>query len=211
LIAAIAPAIGAGRVSPVAAMSDTAFERTGPMRGRVIGAAACATIGAGTIVAVLLGATGLLLGVGSLCCSPRAAAGTRHGEADREVAGAPVQRLRGVTGAMARGNVQRNPKRTARTAAPVLIGVALVTGASVFAASIKVQLRQTIGSTFVGDYVINTSNGVRSASARASSISLNTIPEVGTATGLGFVADRRRDRRAGRWREPSTRRLPQDC
>ena len=42
---------------------------------------------------------------------------------------------------MARGNVQRNPKRTARTAAPVLIGVALVTGASVFAASIKAQLR----------------------------------------------------------------------
>ena len=55
--------------------------------------------------------------------------------------GAPVQRWRGVTGAMARGNVQRNPKRTARTAAPVLIGVALVTGASVFAASIKVQMR----------------------------------------------------------------------
>ena len=29
LIAAIAPAIGAGRVPPVAAMADTAFERTG--------------------------------------------------------------------------------------------------------------------------------------------------------------------------------------
>ena len=55
--------------------------------------------------------------------------------------GAPVQRLRGVTGTMARGNVQRNPRRTARTAAPVLIGVALVTGASVFAASIKEQIR----------------------------------------------------------------------
>ena len=40
--------------------------------------------------------------------------------------GAPVQLLRGVPGTMARGNVQRNPRRTARTAAPVLIGVALV-------------------------------------------------------------------------------------
>ena len=45
---------------------------------------------------------------------------------------------------MARGNVQRNPRRTARTAAPVLIGVALVTGATVFAASIKAQIRETI-------------------------------------------------------------------
>ena len=58
LIAAIAPAIGAGRVPPVAAMADTAFERTGSVRGRVIGAAACALIGGGTIVAVLLGADG---------------------------------------------------------------------------------------------------------------------------------------------------------
>ena len=38
LIAAIAPAIGAGRVPPVAAMADTAFERTGSVRGRVIAA-----------------------------------------------------------------------------------------------------------------------------------------------------------------------------
>ena len=61
--------------------------------------------------------------------------------------GAPVEAVRGITGAMARGNVQRNPQRTARTAAPVLIGVALVTGATVFAASIKAQLRATIGAT----------------------------------------------------------------
>ena len=69
LIAAIAPAIGAGRVSPVAAMADTAFERTGPMRGRVIGAAACAVLGAGTIVAVLWVPRGSCWASGSPCCS----------------------------------------------------------------------------------------------------------------------------------------------
>ena len=88
---------------------------------------------------------------------------------------------------MARGNVQRNPKRTARTAAPVLIGVALVTGASVFAASIKEQLRETIGSTFVGDYVINSTNGGALSFSQSFIDQLNTLPEVGTATGLGFV------------------------
>ena len=120
--------------------------------------------------------------------------------------GAPVQRWRGVTGVMARGNVQRNPKRTARTAAPVLIGVALVTGASVFAASIKVQLRDTIGSTFVGDYVINTSNGGALSFSQIFIDQLNTLPEVGTATGLGFVpiADANGERAGGATINPQT-------
>ena len=84
----------------------------------------------------------LLGGAASRCCSPAVLLfGPVMAKPIARLLGAPVQRWRGVTGAMARGNVQRNPKRTARTAAPVLIGVALVTGASVFAASIKVQLR----------------------------------------------------------------------
>jgi len=111
-----------------------------------------------------------------------------------------------VTGSMARGNVQRNPKRTARTAAPVLIGVALVTGASVFAASIKVQLRDTIGSTFVGDYVINSSNGGSLSFSQSFIDQLNTLPEVGQATGLGFVplADAEGERAGGATVNPQT-------
>jgi len=103
------------------------------------------------------------------------------------VLGSPVERLRGITGAMSRANVQRNPRRTARTAAPVLIGVALVTGASVFAASIKEQLRDTIGKQFLGEYVINSSNGGALSFSQTFVDTLNTIPEVGAATGLGFA------------------------
>ncbi len=200
LIAAIAPAIGAGRVPPVAAMADSAFERTGSVRGRVIAAIGCAVSGIGTIVAVLIGADGILLGAGIvLLFAAILLLGPVMSRPVARLLGAPVQRWRGVTGTMARGNVQRNPKRTARTAAPVLIGVALVTGASVFAASIKVQLRQTIGSTFVGDYVINSSNGGSLSFSQTFIDELNTLPEVGAATGLGFVpiADAKGER-AGR-------------
>ena len=207
LIAAIAPAIGAGRVSPVAAMVDTAYERTGSVRGRMIGAAACAVVGGGTIVAVLLGADGILLGAGiALLFTAVLLLGPVMARPIARLLGAPVQRWRGVTGAMARGNVQRNPKRTARTAAPVLIGVALVTGASVFAASIKVQLRETIGSTFVGDYVINTSNGGALSFSQTFIDQLNTLPEVGSATGLGFVpiADATGERAGGATINPKT-------
>ena len=207
LIAAIAPAIGAGRVPPVAAMVDTAYERTGSIRGRMIGAAACAVVGGGTIVAVLLGADGILLGAGiALLFAAVLLLGPVMARPIARLLGAPVQRWRGVTGAMARGNVQRNPKRTARTAAPVLIGVALVTGASVFAASIKVQLRETIGSTFVGDYVINTSNGGALSFSQTFIDQLNTLPEVGAATGLGFVpiADASGERAGGATINPKT-------
>ena len=207
LIAAIAPAIGAGRVPPVAAMVDTAYERTGSIRGRMIGAAACAVVGGGTIVAVLLGADGILLGAGiALLFAAVLLLGPVMARPIARLLGAPVQRWRGVTGVMARGNVQRNPKRTARTAAPVLIGVALVTGASVFAASIKVQLRETIGSTFVGDYVINTSNGGALSFGQTFIDQLNTLPEVGAATGLGFVpiADASGERAGGATINPKT-------
>jgi putative ABC transport system permease protein len=207
LIAAIAPAIGAGRVPPVAAMADTAFERTGSVRGRAIGAVACAVIGSGTIVGVLLGADGILLAVGiALLFTAVLLLGPVMARPIARLLGAPVQRWRGVTGEMARGNVQRNPRRTARTAAPVLIGVALVTGASVFAASIKVQLRETIGSTFVGDYVINSSNGGSLSFSQVFIDELNTLPEVGSATGLGFVplADASGERAGGATINPQT-------
>jgi putative ABC transport system permease protein len=40
--------------------------------------------------------------------------------------GAPLPRLRGVTGKLARQNAMRNPKRTAASASALMIGVGLV-------------------------------------------------------------------------------------
>ena len=207
LVAALAPAIAAGRVLPVAAMADTAFEKVKSPRSRVIVATVGLVLGIGVIGAVLAGADATLLGVGVvliflgvLLLGPVLA---------RPIArflGAPVQRFRGVTGAMARGNVQRNPKRTARTAAPVLIGVALVVGATVFAASIKAQLRETIGDTFAGEYVINSSNGGSLSFSPTFVDDVNTVPEVGVATGLGFVlvGDAEGKRASGAAIDPTT-------
>src|SRR4029450_12554025 len=42
------------------------------------------------------------------------------------VIGAPLERLRGLTDRLARENSQRNPSRTAATAAALMIGLALV-------------------------------------------------------------------------------------
>jgi putative ABC transport system permease protein len=101
--------------------------------------------------------------------------------------GRPIEKLRGVTGAMARQNAARNPKRTARTAAPVLIGVALVTAFTAFAASVKSEIRDTIGSQFSGDYAVSApSNGFGGLSPTLVD-ELRNMPQVAQATGLGLV------------------------
>ena len=50
------------------------------------------------------------------------------------VVGRPLERLRGVSGRLARENSVRNPGRTATTAAALMIGLALVSFVTVFAA-----------------------------------------------------------------------------
>jgi putative ABC transport system permease protein len=188
LVAALGPAIGAGRVPPVAAMTDAVLEKVGNARARVVLAVVCALVGVVAIVNVMMGGDAILLAVGVVgLFAAVLLLGPVMAKPIARFIGAPVQRARGVTGTMARGNVQRNPRRTARTAAPVLIGVALVTGASVFAASIKEQIQVAVGESFVGDYVINSTRGGSVSLGQDFVDELNEIPEVGVATGLGFA------------------------
>jgi putative ABC transport system permease protein len=188
LVAALGPAIGAGRVPPVAAMTDAVLERVRNPRRRIVAAAVSVVIGVAAIVAVMNGGDAILLALGVVALfAALLLLGPVLAKPIARFIGAPVQRVRGITGTMARGNVQRNPRRTARTAAPVLIGVALVTGASVFAASIKEQIQTAVGESFIGDYVINSSKGGSVSFGQEFVDQLNALPEVGVATGLGFA------------------------
>jgi putative ABC transport system permease protein len=207
LLAAVGPAIGASRVPPVAAMGEAVLERVGSVRVRVTLAVVSAIGGAASIIGVLAGADTVLLAPGVvLFFAAVLLLGPVMARPIGRFLGAPVQRLRGVPGTMARGNVQRNPRRTARTAAPVLIGVALVAGASVFAASIKDQIRSTVGATFVGEYVINSTNGGSLSFSQVFVDRLNEVPEVGDASGLGFafVADELGEPAPGAVIDPAT-------
>ncbi len=75
--------------------------------------------------------------------------------------GAPLERLPwlGVTGKMARENASSDNKRTARTAAGLMIGLALVAMASVVATSLKDSFRDQLGSTLTADYLVTEPNG----------------------------------------------------
>jgi len=70
-----------------------------------------------------------------------------------------MERLRRLTGRLARENAQRNPGRTAVTAAALMIGVALVTFVTVFAAGLKSTVAQVVDENFAGGLVIQNSDG----------------------------------------------------
>ena len=74
-------------------------------------------------------------------------------------AGWPLERLRHITGRLARENAQRNPGRTAITAAALMIGLAVVAFVTIFAAGAKDSISAAIDETFQGDLVIQNSNG----------------------------------------------------
>jgi len=71
------------------------------------------------------------------------------------VIAAPLSRLAGMTGRLARENSRRNPGRTASTASALMIGVALVTFVTVFAGSFVASNNRTIDRQFQGDFTVS--------------------------------------------------------
>jgi putative ABC transport system permease protein len=161
--AATLPARRATRVAPMAALRDAVPEAAPVTRRRITGGAIVAVVGAGLLGAGLFASTGqtlLLLGLGVLglfigiaYLSPLLV---------RPVAGAigrPLARLRGVPGRLARENAIRSPRRTASTAAALMIGVALIAAVAVIAASFKASGEASIaGSVNSQLLVIDSSN-----------------------------------------------------
>ncbi len=75
------------------------------------------------------------------------------------IAGKPLEVVRKLTGRLARENTQRNPARTAVTAAALMIGLAVVAFVTVFAAGIKSSIASAVDDSFQGQLVIQNTDG----------------------------------------------------
>ena len=163
---ALIPALRSTRVPPIAAMHA---EIAVPSRRRrllnALLAALLGVVGMGMILAGLFGgadgdAAAGLMGVGAvlfvIAVSLFSPALVRPLAA---VAGAPMEGLRRLTGRLARENAQRNPGRTAITAAALMIGLALVAFVTIFAAGLKSSISDAVDDTFQGDLVIQNTDG----------------------------------------------------
>ena len=154
VLAAASSARHAARVSPIAALRDGVVDPAATSRRRIAAGTALAVaagLGLGFGVAqdapalVGLGTLATLAAVlvlGPVIVAPAMA-----------VLGWPLRRL-GVTGRLAAANASRNPRRSASTAAALTIGVMLVAGASMFAATARETIRGDVEQVIVADRVI---------------------------------------------------------
>ncbi|MBT3153254.1 ABC transporter permease [Streptomyces sp. CHD11] len=71
---------------------------------------------------------------------------------------APVLRLFGVSGKLARQNSVRNPRRTAATASALMIGLTLITGMTVAAGSLQKSIENMAASAIEADYMVSMAN-----------------------------------------------------
>lgn len=154
---ALLPALRAGRTAPLAALRDSSVDDSGASRrraviGGVLGAAAIAV----TLVGVLVSPSITLAGVGAvLVLASFVVLGPVASTSAVRALGAPLDRLRGVTGGLARRNALRSPERTAATASALMIGVAVVSLFTVFGASLKATMDQTVNRSFAGDVAVS--------------------------------------------------------
>ena len=191
VFAAWFPARRAGRVPPLAALRDTALDTAGSISRRVViglilvvagGVAMVAAMNDAPIQVLGLGVLGVFSGI--LVLGPAIA---------RPVAlfiGIPVAAMRGASGVMARQNAARNPKRTSRTAAPVLLGVALVTAFTALAASIRAEVRDTFGDAFSGDIALTVDSQGFGGIPLSLTDRIAQLDGVAQATGVGFTSVR---------------------
>jgi putative ABC transport system permease protein len=157
LLAAIGPARRAAAVPPIAALRDGAEAGAISSRRRVL--VGSALIGAGLLVGAAgvavesVGGAALALGViaifvGVTVTSPLLVHGVTG------VFGLPMSKLAGVSGRLARQNATRNPRRTAATAAALMIGLTLVATALVVAQSVKATMGSTFDRSAKADYYV---------------------------------------------------------
>jgi putative ABC transport system permease protein len=185
--ASVLPAVRASRVPPLAALRDVNVDRSGISARRAVVGLAVLTAGAAvTLVTALRTGALAVIGLGAVTTIVGVViVGPLVARTAGAVLGAPVRRLRGVSGSLAQQNAMRNPRRTAATASALMVGVAVVTLFTVFAASLRASVDQTVTRTFAGDLAITTGSFGGGALSPQLATTLADLPEVDAAAGLG--------------------------
>lgn len=163
-VAAYLPARRAARVSPMAALADLEIAEVGrPMRVRAVLGSLLGVVGA---VSFVFCATAertrdsavYLVGGVVLTMLAVVAAGPLLVRPVIRVLGGWFPRIFGSVGALSQRNALRNPRRTGATAVALMVGLALVGGMSVAAASMTKSFDEEIDRTLGADFIVQSDN-----------------------------------------------------
>jgi putative ABC transport system permease protein len=190
LVASLFPAIRATRIQPIegvregAVLPKTRFAKIKTPFGAV-------TLGIGVALmclGLLTGSSGnavwlpLLFGT-VLVFIGTAMFSSRLVRPIASLVGRPIERLRGLTGQLARENATRNTGRTASTAAALMIGLALVSGVTIFAAGIKKSVNSAIDNSVRAGLVVENKDGWTSIPASAGT-AVAQVPGVSSSSAI---------------------------
>src|SRR3954463_3107167 len=191
LVAVLNPALRSTRVPPIAALQE--IELTASRRRSIVTVVIAWLLMSGGLALVLIGLfanikdsgnAALMLGGGAALVlfgvslySPRLVRPLAG------LVGKPMEWIRGLTGRLAGADSQRNPSRPAATAAALMIGLALVSFVTVFAAGLKASIANAIDNSFQGELEVQNTNGydpIPTAAAAA----VRNVPGVATVSTL---------------------------
>ena len=192
MLAALLPALRASRIAPVAAMRDAATPDKPLTRVTIVGAAifGVGALALGNALAGAGGATLLLILVGVLLSFVGVALLTPA--ISRPVVSAlGAMFSRWLPGMLGKRNSARNPRRTAITAAALMVGIALITGINTVASSAKTSITSLANAQVKADLIIsgdqNSAGGPANFDA---SVLTKTAAVPGVTEVSGLYADR---------------------
>ena len=191
VLAAMAPALRATRVPPVAALQEGAslpesfLSRHSALIAALFGALGVLSLTRGLFASDPTSLRLLFLGGGVILIFVAVAMMSKY--VVRPVAGIvgwPLAKVARSSGVLARENTTRNPARTATTAAALMIGLAVVVFVAVFAQGLKASFVDALDRSLKGSFVISGPNG---APIPARSLgAVQAVPGVEDATGVFF-------------------------
>ncbi len=184
---AIAPAVRAARVPPLAAVRSVSAIQTAHRRWLLVVGALLGVVGvlaagvgaqSGKLAWLGLGAVGVLCGV-SLVAPAIVAPFVR-------VLATPIRRWRGTSGQLAEENARRSARRTANTAASLMIGTAVIAAALLLASSINTSTNDTLDQGLRSELIVS-AGGITGLGPQASE-ALRLIPGVASVAPYRYGA-----------------------
>ena len=164
MLAAWLPGRRAAKIPPVAAMSSLHAQAT--TKSLVLRNTFGALLSGAGIAAVLVGSQAknaadgrIPMGLGAALLVIGVFVLTPLLSRPLIAAAAPLMRVFGISGKLARQNSVRNPRRTAATASALMIGLTLITGLTVIAGSVQQAIDKMATSALRADYVVSMANG----------------------------------------------------